>query len=1246
MSFTVDPSSGPLGATLVPAVEVTVVDAAGQRIAGATDEITVAIEPNAEGAQLLGTVIVSAVDGVARFTDLEVDRPGVGLRLRATAAGLDPDVSDPFDIAEAAALVFTLDPPGFTAVRAPFAVEVTVVDLAGQRVVGATNSVTVALASNPVGAQLLGSRVANAVDGVARLGDLRVDRAGTFTLRASSGSLATDDSTSFEIVVVVDTAIRVDRFDAARRRVPIGASVRLDFAFSGGQPTDVLLEPGSIDLTGQSSVDVVPFPETPTSADPRAAFKLRATDQPIAQEQVELAHARRAGGPGQDVPRELATFPDGTSIASGFFQGQAVFGPGEAAGANQLGETTVTAVGDKDVWVGRFNEDGTLRAVTTASCTAAIFSRVCATFADGSCVIAGGFTGQATFGPGELAGPGRAGETVLPSTGMFLARFNDDLSLAWAVGAPGAGGGLVDRSYGVAACPDGSVVVTGLLDAVTTFGAGEPGETTLPSIGIFVARFASDGSLLWARHAAGPPSDAVVLSADAFGDGSSAITGFIGAGATVFGQGELPGPGREGETTLAGTGREGFVARYTADGSLAWARQTEDGTTQGQSVAFGPDGSVVATGFFSGSPTFSPGEAAGVDTDGATELVSQGRDVYVVRYTADGRLDWARRAGSSETDIGVSIDVLPDGTLAVTGIFQGDITFGPGEFPAPGQTGELQLFRAGDVDLFVARYDVDGRVTFAQGAGGSSLDEGHGVGSISDGRIALGAASRSPAVTLGAGDPNETTLATAGGDDILIARYDPENYRLVELLPGRLATARSAGGDQNETAHAASAFPDASVVVAGAFAGAATFGENDPNETLLTSLGTDDVFVARYDADGRLRWAVEGSGAGADAALAVAAAPDDGAFAAGRFSSDLTLGAGLPTQADLVSSGGTDAFLARFDRDGVLIWAVEVGAAGDDAALGVGALADGGAIVAGRFEGTVVLGAGEPNETSLVSAGAADVFVARYDRDGALVWAKRAGGAGDDEALAAATFGGGDAVVVGQLDTQAVFGPGEPGQATLDASPTGAFIARFAVEDGTLQFARRSGGGDDERATGVATLADGSAVAVGHFTGDVTLGPGELGQTTLNSAGATDLFVARVDAAGDLIWARRAGGTGLDEARAVAALFDGRIAVTGSFSGTAVFGPGQARQTSLVSAGATDTFLARFDATGLLVEATGAGGPTDDVGHGVAMPGDEGAFLVGRFTGSAVFDAGQPNETTISAGGPGDAFVARQFPSE
>ena len=203
LAFTVQPCQTKAGCAMAPGVQVTVQCATGRPITSACHGITLAIAANPSAGTLAGTFTVDAVNGVATFPDLCIDKAGKGYTLSAAAAGLTDATSAAFDVVGApAALAFTVQPPRCVAAGIPMApaVQVSVLDEAGSLVADSALPITLVIGTNPRAALLTGTTTVNAVNGVATFADLQMDKASglTYTLAASSGAL-TAVSTPFYV---------------------------------------------------------------------------------------------------------------------------------------------------------------------------------------------------------------------------------------------------------------------------------------------------------------------------------------------------------------------------------------------------------------------------------------------------------------------------------------------------------------------------------------------------------------------------------------------------------------------------------------------------------------------------------------------------------------------------------------------------------------------------------------------------------------------------------------------------------------------------------------------------------------------------------------------------------------------------------------------------------------------------------------------------------------------------------------
>jgi hypothetical protein len=479
----------------------------------------------------------------------------------------------------------------------------------------------------------------------------------------------------------------------------------------------------------------------------------------------------------------------------------------------------------------------------------------------------------------------------------------------------------------------------------------------------------------------------------------------------------------------------------------------------------------------------------------------------------------------------------------------------------------------------------------------------------------------------------------------------------VMAAEGDLVWAKSAGGPGTDFGWSIATLADGSALVAGCFTYTATFGLGEAKETTLTSegypFGGYEVYVAKYDPGGTLAWAK--STWGATWLGDIAAFSDGSSVIIGHFTNTATFGMGEPNETTLNPAlvGMRDIFVARYNPDGTLAWAKSASGPNHDTGFAVAALPDGSALATGMINGRptdepMIFGAGEPNETALGSAGYVDVFVAKYNPDGTLAWAKRAGGPGNDGGTSIAALPDGSAAVSGFFggdfgDGTAIFGPGEGSQTTLtSAGSDDVFVAKY-MPDGRLKWATRAGDTSWDGCDGIAALSDGSMVVTGCIW-EVSDGAAASGNGKgLTSEPDFGQFVKKYSPSGALVWTEYVSrpGTGGYSKCSIASFPDDSSVVTYWFGGTQVFGPGDPNETTLTSQGARDVVVAKLTPDGKLAWARSAGGPDYDYGLGVATLPDGSVLVTGDFGDIATFGLGETNETTLSSQDGSDIFVAK-----
>jgi len=402
-------------------------------------------------------------------------------------------------------------------------------------------------------------------------------------------------------------------------------------------------------------------------------------------------------------------------------------------------------------------------------------------------------------------------------------------------------------------------------------------------------------------------------------------------------------------------------------------------------------------------------------------------------------------------------------------------------------------------------------------------------------------------------------------------------------------------------------------VVVGWFSGTVTFG--GPN--LTSDSGSDDIFLVKYGPNGVHLWSQRFGSTGDDTPWAVAVDDSGNIIVTGYFHGTVDFGGG-----GLVSAGNKDIFLAKYYANGAHQWSQRLGGTDNESSFGVAVDGSGNILVAGSFSGAVNLGGSD-----LVSAGAGDVFIAKYNAGGAHQWSERFGGTGEDEANAVAVDVSGNVVVTGYFDGTTNLG----GANLVSAGNKDIFLAKYDA-NGLHQWSQSFGGTDYDQGNGVAVDNLGNVVVTGLFySNSINFGGG-----VFSPWGYDDIFLAKFNASGAHQWSQRFGGTGEDGGSAVAVDNAGYILVTGAFDGEEM--PVSFGGSAWGSApGTYGMFVAKYKPSGAHFYSRGYGGTSGGtVGTAIAADGKLGAVVAGAFSGTT--DLGGGNQFS---NGYDDVFVAK-----
>lgn len=473
---------------------------------------------------------------------------------------------------------------------------------------------------------------------------------------------------------------------------------------------------------------------------------------------------------------------------------------------------------------------------------------------------------------------------------------------------------------------------------------------------------------------------------------------------------------------------------------------------------------------------------------------------------------------------------------------------------------------------------------------------------------------------------------------LLLILAIPRNAAFAQDL--NLSWVKRAGGAGVDAVGSVAVDAAGNVYTCGLFEGTCDF-DPGPGVYNLVSNGNRDVYISKQDPAGNLVWAKALGGPNNDQATAIAIDASGNIYLNGFFFNtvDFDPGAGIY---NLSSSGQWDIFILKLDGSGNFIWARQAGGPDYDEPWGLALDAAGNVYTCGEFASAVVDFDPGPGVFNVNSKGNTDAFILKLDAAGNFVWVKQIGGTSLERAHAITVDAPGNIYVTGDFFDFAVdFDPG-PGTYNLPNSGTGDIFVMKLDPAGDFVWARQMGGINNEQGNCIAVDAAGNVYTSGHFLGPGDYDPGP-GVFTLSSISNTAIFISKLDASGNFVWAKQFSGTVSDpmvnNGSSLAIDAAQNLYITGGFVNTVDFDPGPGTR-NLTSAGWWDIYIAVLNPAGDLLTVKQMGGNYIDAGADLAIDGNGSVYLAGEFNTTADFEPCAGTYNIVSYGAD-DIFLAK-----
>jgi hypothetical protein len=466
--------------------------------------------------------------------------------------------------------------------------------------------------------------------------------------------------------------------------------------------------------------------------------------------------------------------------------------------------------------------------------------------------------------------------------------------------------------------------------------------------------------------------------------------------------------------------------------------------------------------------------------------------------------------------------------------------------------------------LFLAGFCAQAQPYFewANSLGGTEYDIGNAVATDAQGNVYttgyfVGTADFDP------GSKNYD-LTAVGDIDVFVSKTD---------AAGNFIWAMQLAGVDDELATGIAVDKKGNVYVTGYFEGTADF---DPEPTAsynMTSAGSLDIFICKLDASGTFVWARQMGGVTDDAAFALALDSKGNIYTTGGFSDIADFDPGVGTYT-LTAGGFTSAFISKLDPSGNFLWAKNFGGASDNN-WGNGITTDSkdNVFTTGYFDGAADFDPGITTYT-LTSAGDVDVFISKLDSSGNFNWARHFGGINPDRGYAVKTDASGNVYTTGSFYSTCDFDPDVTVSNLTSRGNEDIFISKLDAS-GKFVWARGIGSGSNDAGYSIDVDAEGAVYTTGYFSDGADFDPGT-GTFVFSTSGGTDIFISKLNASGNFVWAKQIGGTGFDNrGRSITVDASKNIYTAGYYNGDADFNPNPATYI-LSAAGSLEIFVQKM----------------------------------------------------------------------
>lgn len=383
-------------------------------------------------------------------------------------------------------------------------------------------------------------------------------------------------------------------------------------------------------------------------------------------------------------------------------------------------------------------------------------------------------------------------------------------------------------------------------------------------------------------------------------------------------------------------------------------------------------------------------------------------------------------------------------------------------------------------------------------------------------------------------------------------------------------------------------------------------------------------------------WAIPLGGSSFDFGHAICVDDSGNVYTTGIFRSTADFNPSI-WSTNLTSQGAYDVYIHKADSAGNLVWAKSMGSSRFDYGQSIAVDKNGSVYTTGFFYNTVDFDPG-PGTFNLTANRDSDGYILKLDASGNFLWAFPIAGNGFDSGESILIDNSGNVITTGHFDGIVDFDP-DTGITNVSSGVSTNIFVQKLNSSGKLVWAK-SIGSDFTGEIGLASAVDtfGNIYTTGYFYGTADFDP-NTGTTMLTSSGGEDVFIQKMDASGNFVWAKSFGGAVQESSESISTDLEGNVYLTGHFEGTVDFDPDTTVTLNITSAGDKDIFIQKLDSSGNLLWAKTFGNTLEDRGASIYVDRMGNVYTTGRFLQTIDFDPGAGVANLNSANNSPDIYI-------